>query len=340
VPAFRATHLIVFALSAKYSAAPLWRGANVDVAALLGLWLATPDAQEGHPDMARIAFLGLGNMGQAMAARLLQAGHDLTVYNRTAAKAEPLVRQGACAAATPRAAANGAEAVIAMVGDDAASRGIWLGADGALAGAAAPNAFAIECSTLSQDWVQELSRSAARRGLRYIDCPVTGLPDMAAAGELTLLVGAAPADLAAAEPLLRPLCAEMIRFGDIGAGTAYKLIVNLMGAVQIAATAEALLTAERAGLDLDRVIEALAKGQAASPQVVRNSRRMRHGDHERDITFSGRLRFKDTRYGVQLTQALGVEAPLGRAAADAFQRLVDRGLGELNESKVIDILRD
>jgi 3-hydroxyisobutyrate dehydrogenase-like beta-hydroxyacid dehydrogenase len=249
VPAFRATHLIVFALSAKYSAAPLWRGANVDVAALLGLWLATPDAQEGHPDMARIAFLGLGNMGQAMAARLLQAGHDLTVYNRTAAKAEPLVRQGACAAATPRAAANGAEAVIAMVGDDAASRGIWLGADGALAGAAAPNAFAFECSTLSQDWVQELSRSAARRGLRYIDCPVTGLPDMAAAGELTLLVGAAPADLAAAEPLLRPLCAEMIRFGDIGAGTAYKLIVNLMGAVQIAATAEALLTAERAGLD-------------------------------------------------------------------------------------------
>jgi 3-hydroxyisobutyrate dehydrogenase len=289
--------------------------------------------------MAQMAFLGLGRMGEGMAGRLRAAGHSLTVYNRTAAKAEPLRRQGAAAADTPRAAVTGAEAIFAMVGDDAASRAVWLGADGALAGAPAPGAFAIECSTLSRDWVTELSQAAAARGLRYIDCPVTGLPAAAAAGELTLLVGAAPADLAAAEPLLRPLCREMLRFGEVGAGTAYKLIVNLMGAVQIAATAEALLLAERAGLDLDQVVAALAKGQAASPQVVRNSRLMRRGDHDRDVAFSGRLRLKDARYGVQLAQALGVEVPLGRSAAGAFQRLVDRGLGELNESKVIDVLR-
>jgi 3-hydroxyisobutyrate dehydrogenase len=289
--------------------------------------------------MARIAFLGLGNMGQAMAGRLLDAGHALAVYNRTAAKAEALRRRGARVAGTPRAAVAGAAAIFAMVGDDGASRAIWLGPDGALAGDVAPGAFAIECSTLSRGWVLELAQTTTRRGLRYVDCPVTGLPEAAAAGKLTLLVGAAADDLAAAEPLLRPLCAEIIRFGEVGAGTTYKLIVNLMGAVQIAATAEALLTAERAGLDLGQVVEALAKGQAASPQVVRNSRRMLGGDHDRDIVFSGRLRLKDARYGVQLTQAIGVDARLGRTAADAYQRLVDLGLGELNESKVIDALR-
>jgi 3-hydroxyisobutyrate dehydrogenase len=289
--------------------------------------------------MARISFLGLGNMGQAMAGRMLDAGHELTVYNRTAAKAEPLRRRGAIVADVPQAAVAGAEAIFAMVGDDEASRATWLGPDGALAGDIRPGAFAIECSTLSRDWVLELAEAATQRGLRYIDCPVTGLPEAAAAGELTLLVGASAGDLAAAEPLLRPLCREIIRFGEVGAGTIYKLIVNLMGAVQIAATAEALLVAERAGLDLDQVVDALAKGQAASPQVVRNSRRMLRRDHDRDIVFAGRLRLKDACYGVQLARALGVDARLGRTAADAYQRLIDLGLGELNESKVIDALR-
>src|SRR4029450_13779155 len=160
-----------------------------------------------------------------------------------------------------------------------------------------------------------------------------------AAGGLTLLVGASQDDLAAGEPLLRALCRETIRFGEVGAGATHQLIVNLMGAVQIAATAEALLVAERAGLDLDQVVSALAQGQAASPQVVRNSQRMLRGDHDRDIVFPGRLRLKDALYGVRLAQALGVDARLGRPAGDAYQRLTALGLGELNESKVIDALR-
>jgi 3-hydroxyisobutyrate dehydrogenase len=289
--------------------------------------------------MARLAFLGLGNMGRAMAARLLDAGHELAVYNRTPAKADVLRQRGATVAATPRAAVAGAEAIFAMVGDDEASRQIWLGTDGALAGDVRPGAFAVECSTLSRDWVLELSQAATQRGLRYVDCPVTGLPEAAAAGRLTLLVGAAIDDLAAAEPLLRPLCREIVRFGAVGTGTTYKLIVNLMGAVQIAATAEALLVAEKAGLDLGQVVEALAKGQAASPQVVRNSGRMLRGDHDRDIVFSGRLRLKDAGYGVRLARAVGVDARLGRTATEGFQRLVDLGLGELNESKIVDALR-
>jgi len=286
----------------------------------------------------RIAFLGAGNMGRGMIGRLLGAGHSVSIYNRTPAKARDLEAAGANAAPTPREAAEGAEAVFSMVGDDAASRAVWLGPDGALAARHAPGAFAIECSTLSYDWVPELARAAKAKGLRYIDCPVTGLPDAAAAGKLTLFVGAEKPDLAAARPLLAPLCSEIIHFGPVGAGTAYKLIVNLMGAVQIAGAAEALLVAEAAGLDLAQVAYAISKGQAASPQVVRHSARMSRAEHE-PVAFSGALRLKDARYGVAMALKLGASPALGQAAADAFQRLVDSGLGDANESRVIDALR-
>ena len=103
--------------------------------------------------MAEIAFLGTGNMGAGMAARLLAAGHAVTVYNRTAEKTAPLTRAGARVAETPRNAAHGAEAVFAMVGDDESAQAVWMGEDGALAATTAANALAIECSTLSHDWV-------------------------------------------------------------------------------------------------------------------------------------------------------------------------------------------
>lgn len=289
--------------------------------------------------MARIAFLGTGNMGRGMAGRLLAAGHEMALYNRTAAKAEALADQGARVAATPRDAAEGAEAVFVMVGDDEAADAVWSGEDGAFAAGTAPEAFAIECSTLSHDWVMAFAPKARERGFRHIDCPVTGRPENAAQGELTLLVGAGDADLEAARPLLEPLCAEIIHFGPIGAGTAYKLMVNLMGTVQIAATAEGLLIAEKAGLDMEKVGYALGRGAAASRQVVRNSRRMVDADHEDDVTFSGRWRLKDALYGLRLAEKLGQDAALGRAAAEAYQKLVDAGLGELSESKVIDVMR-
>lgn len=289
--------------------------------------------------MAKVAFIGLGSMGAGMAHRLLQAGHDLTVYNRTRTKAEALAKHGARIAATPKGAAAGADAIFAMVSDDQVSRAVWLGPDGVFAAELAPQAFSLECSTLSHDWVEELSATAARSGSRYIDCPVTGLPDAAAAGELTLLVGAAPENLDAARDLLAPLSAEIVHFGPVGAGTAYKLMINLMGAVQIAAAAEGMAIAERAGLDLDQVARTIASGQAASPQVVRNTRRMADDHHDRDISFTGRLRLKDASYGLGLAQKLGLGAPFGQAAVAAFGELVERDLAELNESKIIEIAR-
>jgi 3-hydroxyisobutyrate dehydrogenase len=289
--------------------------------------------------MSSVAFIGLGRMGRGMAARLVAAGHTVVVHNRTREKAADLLAAGARWAGSPAEAAAGAEAVFVMVSDDAASRVVWLGADGVLTGDPEPDALAIECSTLSHDWVRELSAAVAAKELRYLDCPVTGLPDAAAAGQLTLLVGGEPADVEAAEPLLRPLSVDRVHFGPVGAGTAYKLVINLMGAVQIAAAAEGMAMAERAGLDLDLVAATIAAGQAASPQVVRNTRRMVAGDHGTDVVFSGHLRRKDAAYGVRLAETLGVGAPFGRVALAGLDALVAAGLGDQNESSIIEVAR-
>lgn len=289
--------------------------------------------------MSQVAFVGLGRMGRGMAARLLDAGHELAVFNRTPDRAAELGAAGARLASSPRDAADGAAVVVVMVSDDDASRSVWLGADGILAADLAPGSYAVECSTLSYDWVLQLADAVTATGMRYVDCPVTGLPDAAAAGELTLLVGGDEDDVAAVRPVLDPLCADLVYFGRVGAGTAYKLVINLMGAVQIAAAAEGLALAERAGLDLGQVVGVLATGQAASPQVVRNSRRMVAGDHEVDVVFSGRLRRKDAAYGVALADRLGLAAPLGREALSGLDTLVESGLGDQNESCIIEVAR-
>jgi 3-hydroxyisobutyrate dehydrogenase len=208
-----------------------------------------------------------------------------------------------------------------------------------LDGQPADAALAVECSTLSHDWVLELAAAVTDRDLRYLDCPVTGLPDAAAAGRLTLLVGADDDDLRAAGPLLQALATEVLHFGPVGAGTAYKLMVNLMGAVQIAAAAEGMALAERAGLDPALVARAVASGQAASPQVVRNTDRFVEGNHSEPVTFCGRLRRKDADYGVRLARTLGVAAPFGETALAGLDELVAAGLGDLNESSIIEIAR-
>jgi 3-hydroxyisobutyrate dehydrogenase len=286
----------------------------------------------------RVAFLGLGHMGIGMAARLAAAGHTLAVYNRTPGRAAPLEKFNVRIAESPRAAAQKADVIIGMTADDASSRAMWLGENGALAGENLPEALAIECSTLSHDWVLELAAHVARRSFRYVDAPVTGLPDAAAAGTLTLLVGGEAADLDAARPIFAPLATRVLHFGPVGAGTVYKLMVNLMGAVQIASAAEGVAIAERAGLDLKLVADAIASGQSASPQVVRNVRRFVAGDHG-NVNFTPALRLKDIEYALRLALKLGVESAFGAAAAHIYRRLIDLGFAQDNESRVIDAFR-
>jgi 3-hydroxyisobutyrate dehydrogenase len=286
----------------------------------------------------RVAFIGLGKMGIGMAGRLISGGHQVSVHNRNPDRAAPLGAMGARVAGSPRAAAERADVIIGMTADDDSSRAIWLGEFGALAGDNLPDALAIECSTLSHDWVMELAGHVRQRGFRYVDSPVTGLPDAAASGTLTLLVGADAADLDAARPNFASLATRVLHFGGVGQGTAYKLMVNLLGAVQIASAAEGIAMAERAGLDLKLVVDAVASGQAASPQVVRNVRRFVAGDHGA-VNFTPALRLKDIEYGLRLAKKLGAECAFGAVAGDLYRKLCELGFANQNESRIIDVLR-
>src|SRR6201991_4307607 len=269
--------------------------------------------------MARVAFIGLGRMGHGMAGRYIDAGFTVSVWNRNKAKAEDLIARGARWATSPEDAAIDADAVVTMVADDEASRAVWLTRDGAAATMKA-GTLAIECSTVSHRHALDLAREPRGRGLIYIDSPVTGLPDAAASGKLTLLVGAEAADLEKAQAYLTPLATTIRHFGAVGSGTVYKLINNLMGAIQIAGLAEGLAMAEQAGLDMKLVLETLETGVAASPQVVRHSKRMVARDFG-GASFAAALRHKDAVYAVALAESLLSSVPvMGRAAVQAYDR--------------------
>jgi 3-hydroxyisobutyrate dehydrogenase-like beta-hydroxyacid dehydrogenase len=269
--------------------------------------------------MTKIAFIGLGRMGHGMAGRYLDAGFTVAVFNRSKAKAEDLIARGARWASSPAEAAGGAEAVVTMVADDEASRSVWLGKDGA-ATTMKPGVLAIECSTVSHRHALDMARELRSRGLIYIDCPVAGLPEAARTGKLTLLVGADTADLERAKPYLAPIGNVIRHFGAVGTGTVFKLINNLMGAVQIASLAEGIAMAEQAGLDMNLVAEAMATGAVASPQVIRHSKRMVARDFS-GASFTAALRYKDAAYAVALAESLLADTPLvGRAAVEAYAR--------------------
>jgi 3-hydroxyisobutyrate dehydrogenase len=286
--------------------------------------------------MTKVGFIGLGRMGHGMAGRYLDAGFSVAVWNRSKAKAEDLIVRGARWASSPADAADGADAVVTMVADDEASHTLWLGKDGAAAAMKA-GSLAIECSTVSHQHALDMARELRGRGLVYIDCPVTGLPQAAAAGKLTLLVGAEPADLDRAKPYLAPIGDVIRHFGAVGTGTVFKLINNLMGAVQIASLAEGVAMAEQAGLDMNLVAEALATGAVASPQVIRHSKRMVARDFS-SASFTAALRYKDAAYAVKLAESLLANAPLvGQAAVEAYA-LARAEMPDDDEGRMIEIV--
>lgn len=286
--------------------------------------------------MTQVAFIGLGRMGRGMAGRYLDAGFAVAIWNRSQAKAEDLIVRGARWASSPADAADGVDAVVTMVADDEASRAVWLGKDGAAATMKA-GSLAIECSTVSHQHALDMACELRGRGLIYIDCPVTGLPQAAASGKLTLLVGANAADLDAAKPYLAPIGDVVRHFGAVGTGTVFKLINNLMGAVQIASLAEGIAMAEQAGLDMNLVAEALATGAVASPQVIRHSKRMVARDFS-GASFTAALRHKDAAYAVTLAESLLTDSPLlGRAAVEAYAR-AKAEMPDDDEGRMIEII--
>jgi 3-hydroxyisobutyrate dehydrogenase len=282
---------------------------------------------------SRIAFLGLGIMGTGMARRVLAAGFPLTVYNRNPAKAEALAKEGAQVAATPREAAAGAEVIISMVADDAASRAMWLGADGALAGAGR-GAVVIEASTLTVAWVKELAKAAEAKPCAFLDAPVTGTKPHAANGELTFLVGGDAETLEKARPVLAVMSKAILHLGPSGSGALMKLINNFLCGAQAASLAEAIAIIEKAGLDRTKAMEVIVNGTPGSPLVKTIAGRINARDFAPNFLL--RLMAKDLNYAQQCARELGVPFTATTAAGAVFQRAIALGHGEKDFSAVIE----
>ena len=286
--------------------------------------------------MKSVAVLGLGTMGSGMARRLLVAGFPLTVYNRTPARAETFAAQGARVAATPREAASNAEVVIAMLADDSASRSTWMGESGALAGAKT-GAVLIESSTISTQWVTELSAAAKTRGCFFLDAPVTGSRPQAESGELLFLAGGEPGTLDSVRDVLAPMSRGVVHLGPVGSGALMKLINNFLCGVQAASLAEAMSMIDAGGLDLEKSLAVLTSGAPASPLIKLVSSRAAAGDT--DTNFLLRLMAKDLGYARDEAKRAGLTAETSSAALEIFKRAIAKGHGDKDISAVVNSLR-
>jgi 3-hydroxyisobutyrate dehydrogenase len=281
-----------------------------------------------------VAIIGLGIMGGGMAGRLLSAKFPLVVYNRNPEKAAAFTSAGAVAAATPREAASKAQIIISMVADDNASRDVWLGENGVLA-AVLPNSLLIECSTLTVEWVRELASSAAQRGCRFLDAPVTGTKPHAASGELTFLVGGNTEDVAAAQTVFSILGRQTIHLGPIGSGALMKLINNFLCGVQAASLAEALSLIDAGSIDRTKALSILTGGAPGSGIVKRVAQRITSNDYTPD--FALRWMAKDLSYAVAEGAEQKVPLQTASAAVSIFQQAVAQGHGDEDFSAVTKI---
>lgn len=286
--------------------------------------------------MTSVAVLGIGVMGGGMARRLLGAGLPVTVWNRSAARTQPLVEAGAVRAATPREATATADVILSMVADDDASRDVWIGPAGALEAARA-GALLIESSTLSPSWVEELAGRASQQGRQFVEAPVTGSRTHAANGELFFLAGGDPAALERARPLFEVLGRGVAHLGPVGSGARMKLINNFVCGVQVAALAEAITLVERSGLALAAALPILLNGAPGSPLVNAVGPRMASGDYT--VAFMLALMRKDLAYAMAEGEANGVPLTTAAAARRLFEAAMEGGWGHQDFSAVIEAVR-
>lgn len=280
--------------------------------------------------MTTIGFLGLGAMGSRMALNLVKAGFAVTVWNRDAAKAEPLGEAGARIAASPRAAAEGAGIVFSMLTDDAAARAVWLDPRaGALAGLA-PGAVAIESSTVSPAWIGALGQAVAARRARLLDAPVAGSRPQAEAGQLVFMVGGEAGTLDAVRPVLAPLAARVLHAGPPGQGAMLKLAVNTLFAAQLHSLAELLGFLARNGFARDQAAELLGQFPIVAPPIAGAARMMAAGSQAPLFTID--LIEKDLGYLLDAADASDARVPGALATRAAFREAQAKGLGQANVS--------
>ncbi|MEO8443230.1 MAG: NAD(P)-dependent oxidoreductase [Betaproteobacteria bacterium] len=286
----------------------------------------------------KVAFLGLGVMGYPMAGHLARAGHDVTVYNRTGAKADRWVQEyGGRAAATPRAAAESVDIAFSCVGNDGDLRAIALGADGAFAGMR-KGAIYVDHSTVSANVARELEQTARAAEFSFLDAPVSGGQAGAEKGILTVMVGGDAAAFASAQPVMAHYGRAVTLMGTAGAGQLTKMVnqITIVGLVQT--LAEGLNFATRAGLDAKKVIEVISKGAAQSWQLENRGPTM--VDDKFDFGFATDWMRKDLQICLDEGRRNGALLPITAIIEQYYGKLQEKGCGRLDSSSLMKLLTE
>jgi 3-hydroxyisobutyrate dehydrogenase-like beta-hydroxyacid dehydrogenase len=284
----------------------------------------------------RIAWIGLGTMGAAMAAHLVRAGHGVVVHNRTPGRDAALLELGARRAATPAEAATGASVVFSCVSDSPDVEQVILGTGGA-AERMAPGSVWVDCSTISPAVTRSVAAELADRGIGSVDAPVSGGSEGAVNGTLTAFVGGDDAHVAAARPALEAFCRTVTHLGPPGAGQAAKAVNQVLIAGTYATLGEALVLGQREGLPMDALVAALAAG-AAQSWVLENRSRNVIAD-EYPLGFRVELHLKDLRIALEEAERLGVRLDVTRLIADQEAQLVAAGRGDEDVSNLARVAR-
>ena len=286
----------------------------------------------------KLAFLGLGVMGYPMAGHLARAGHEVTVYNRTHAKAAKWVKEyGGSAAPTPREAAHGKDIVFSCVGNDSDIRQVTTGKDGAFAGMA-KGAIYVDHSTVSANVSRELAQAAGAAGFHFLDAPVSGGQAGAEKGILTVMVGGDAQAFAAAQPAMANYGRAVTLMGPAGAGQLTKMVnqITITGLVQ--ALAEGMNFATRAGLDAKKVIEVISKGAAQSWQLENRGPTM--VDDKFDFGFAVDWMRKDLQICLDEARRNGALLPVTAIVEQWYGRLQEKGHGRLDSSSLMKLLTE
>ena len=284
-----------------------------------------------------VGFLGLGVMGGPMAGHLAGAGHRVTVYNRSAAKAQAWQgRYGGRSAAIPREAAAGAALVFVCVGNDADLRSVVLGPDGAFAGMA-PGAILVDHTTASAELARELHAAALAQGLHFIDAPVSGGQAGAEKGQLTVMCGGDAAPFEAMQPVAMAYAKAVTRVGNSGAGQLAKMVNQICIAGLVQGLSEAIAFGEKAGLDMHQVLDVIGKGAAQSWQLDNRGKTM--VEDRFDFGFAVDWMRKDLGLLLDEARRNGARLPVTALVDQFYAELQARGGARWDTSSLIRLLR-
>jgi 3-hydroxyisobutyrate dehydrogenase-like beta-hydroxyacid dehydrogenase len=281
---------------------------------------------------SKIGFIGLGLMGKPMALNLVKAGFHVTVWNRTASRADDLIAAGAKLAASPREVAAIADFLITIVSDPPALEEVLWGKDGAMQ-ALRRGATYMDSSTVSPDLARKISAACEERGVRFLDAPVTGGDWGAKKGELIFMAGGDAATLAEAEPVLKVLGKKWFYLGENGAGQTIKLAMNLILALQVDALAEALALVTAAGLPGEKLVEVMQSSMARSGVLDVKSQNLLRGEYT--PSFPLRLMHKDMKLALELAKQVSVDLPATTAAYKTYSKVKDEAKEDLDYSAVM-----